>query len=192
LEAAFEEFAAKGFKGATIKSIAEAAGLHSPALIYWYFPDKETLFQEVLSSQAPILQVVADPTLMMELPPEEILPRIGQAYLAFNRFNTRTLQLVIGEAIRRPEVAEMFFRSGPGRVLDFLKVYLGYQIDLGRFRPHDVRSSARAFIGMLIPQLAGNLLFPTLLEDDLTNEKHLKTAVSIFIEGLKLEAEPLP
>ncbi len=192
LEAAFEEFAAKGFKGATIKSIAEAAGLQSPALIYWYFPDKEALFREVLSSQAPVLQVVADPTLMMELPPEEILPRIGRAYLAFDRFNTQTLQLVIGEAIRRPEVAEMFFRSGPGRVLDFLKVYLGHQIEIGRLRPHDVRSSARAFIGMLIPQLAGNLLFPALLEDDLTNEEHLKTAVSIFIEGLKPETEPSP
>lgn len=136
--------------------------------------------------------MVADPTLMMELSPEEILPRIGQAYLAFNRFSTRTLQLSIGEAIRRPEVAEIFFRSGPRRVLDFLKVCLGYQIELGRFRLHRVRSSARAFIVRLIPQLAGNLLYPTLLEDDLTNEKHLKTVVSIFIEGLKLEAEPLP
>ncbi len=33
LGAAFEEFAAKGFRGATIKSIARAARLQSPALI---------------------------------------------------------------------------------------------------------------------------------------------------------------
>ena len=36
LDAAFEEFSTKGFKGATIKSIAGAAGLQSPTLIYWY------------------------------------------------------------------------------------------------------------------------------------------------------------
>jgi AcrR family transcriptional regulator len=30
LDAAFEEFSTKGFKGATIKSIAGAAGLQSP------------------------------------------------------------------------------------------------------------------------------------------------------------------
>jgi AcrR family transcriptional regulator len=189
-KAAFEEFAAKGFKGATIKSIAEAAGLQSPALIYWYFPDKEALFREVLSSRAPIVKAVSDPAPMMDLPPEEILPRIGWAYLAFDRFNTRALQLVIGEAVRRPEVAEMFVRSGPERVLNFLKAYLGHQIQLGRLRPHDVRSSARAYIGMLIPQLAGNLFFPALLEDGLTNEEHLKTAVDIFIEGLRSEEEP--
>ncbi len=185
LKAVFEEFAAKGFKGATIKSIAEAAGLQSPALIYWYFPDKEALFREVLSSQVPVLRAVADPAPIMDLPPEEVLPRLGRAYFAFEQFDVRMLQLMVGEAVRRPEVAEMFIRNGPGRVLEFLKVYLEHQIELGRLKPHDARSSARAFIGMLMPQLAGQLFFPALLEDGLTDEEHLKTAVNIFLEGLK-------
>jgi AcrR family transcriptional regulator len=188
LEAAFEEFAAKGFKGATIKSIAETAGLQSPALIYWYFPDKEALFREVLSSRVPILRVVADLTPLIDLPPEEALPRLGRAYFAFDQHTIQTLQLVLGEAVRRPEIAELFIRSGPGRVLDFLKTYLERQIEIGRLRPHDVRSSARAFIGMLIPQLAGRLLFPALLDDDLADEEHLKTAVNIFLEGLRAES----
>jgi AcrR family transcriptional regulator len=185
LKAAFEEFAAKGFKGATIKSIAEAAGLQSPALIYWYFPDKEALFREVLSSQVPVLRAVADPAPIMDLPPEEVLPRLGRAYFAFEQFDVRMLQLMVGEAVRRPEVAEMFIRNGPGKVLEFLKIYLEHQIELGRLKSHDARSSARAFIGMLMPQLAGQLFFPALLEDGLTDEEHLKTAVYIFLEGLK-------
>ena len=185
LKAAFEEFAAKGFKGATIKSIAEAAGLQSPALIYWYFPDKEALFREVLRSQVPVLRAVADPAPIMDLPPEEVLPRLGRAYFAFEQFDVRMLQLMVGEAVRRPEVAEMFIRNGPGKVLEFLKLYLEHQIELGRLKPHDARSSARAFIGMLMPQLAGQLFFPALLEDGLTDEVHLKTAVNIFLEGLK-------
>lgn len=54
LDAAFEEFVAKGYHGATIKGIAAVAGLRSPALIYWYFPNKEVLFKEVLSLRPPI------------------------------------------------------------------------------------------------------------------------------------------
>jgi AcrR family transcriptional regulator len=185
LKAAFEEFAAKGFKGATIKSIAEAAGLQSPALIYWYFPDKEALFREVLRSQVPVLRAVADPAPIMDLPPEEVLPKLGRAYFAFEQFDVRMLQLMVGEAVRRPEVAEMFIRNGPGKVLEFLQLYLEHQIELGRLKPHDARSSARAFIGMLMPQLAGQLFFPALLEDGLRDEEHLKTAVNIFLEGLK-------
>jgi AcrR family transcriptional regulator len=187
LDAAFEEFAAKGFKGATIKGIAGKAGLQSPALIYWYFPDKEALFREVLGSRVPVLRVVEDYEQLMDLPPETALLTLGRAYFAFDRFTIQTLQLMLGEAIRRPEVAEMFIRSGPGRVLDFLKAYLEYQIELGRLRPHDVRSSARAFIGMLVPQLAGKMLFPVLAEDGLTDEDHLETAVNVFLGGLQPE-----
>jgi AcrR family transcriptional regulator len=187
LDAAFEEFAAKGFKGATIKSIASAAGLQSPALIYWYFPDKEALFREVLTLRVPVLRVVSEPTQLMELPPEELLSRIGRAYFAFEEIDIRTLQLVIGEAVRRPELAETFVRSGPGRVLEFLKVYLEHQAELGRLRPHDVRSSARAFIGMLIPQLAGRMFLSAMAEDGLNDEDHLETSINIFLSGLQPE-----
>jgi AcrR family transcriptional regulator len=124
LDAAFEEFSAKGFKGATIKSIARAAELQSPALIYWYFPDKEALFREVLSSKVPILQVVADPARFMDLPPEKALAGLGRAYFAFERFDARILRLVIGEAVRRPEVAEMFIKGGPGRVLEIGRAHV--------------------------------------------------------------------
>ena len=185
MDAAFEEFAAKGFKGATIKSIAQAAGLQSPALIYWYFPDKEALFREVLGSRIPIVRAVTDPTDLMDLPPEELLPRIGHAYFAFEQLDAQTLRLVIAEALRRPEVAEMFVRGGPGRVLEFLKAYLAHQVEIGRLRSHDVRSSARAFIGMLVPQLAGKMFFPALVEDGLTDEDHLQNSVSIFLNGLR-------
>ena len=187
LGAAFEEFSAKGFKGATIKSIARAAGLQSPALIYWYFSDKEALFREVLGAKVPVVRAVAEPDGLMDLPPEEMLARLGRAYFAFERIDVRTLKLVIGEVVRRPEVAETFVRSGPARVLDFLKAYMERQIELGRLRPHDTRSSARAFIGMLIPQLAGNLFFPALVEDRLTDEEHLETAINIFLSGLRPE-----
>ncbi len=187
LDAAFEEFAAKGFKGATIKSIAGTAGLQSPALIYWYFSDKEALFREVLGSRIPVVRAVADPTPLLDLPPEEVLPRIGRAYFAFELLDIQTLQLVVGEAVRRPEVAEMFVKSGPGKVLDFLKAYLEHQIELGRLHPHDVRSSARAFIGMLIPQLAGKMFLPALAEDGLTDEEHLEASVDIFLSGLRPE-----
>jgi len=187
LKAAFEEFAAKGYKGATIKSIAGVAGLQSPALIYWYFPDKEALFDEVLESRAPVLQAVTDLTPMMSLPPEEVLTRLGQAYLAFDKSNTRVMQLVLGEALRRPDVAEKFIRGGPGRVLEFLKSYIEHQVELGRLRPHDVRSSARAFIGMLIPQVIGKVLFPALQTDGLTDDEHLEATINIFLDGLRPE-----
>jgi AcrR family transcriptional regulator len=189
LEAAFEEFSAKGFKGATIKSIAEAAGLQSPALIYWYFPDKEALFREVLESRIPVLRTVRDPAGLLDLPPEKVLPTIARRYLSTfdNPAAQRMVRLMVGEAMRRPEIAEIFGNAVIKKVLGFLKRYMARQIELGRLRPHDVRSSARAFIGMLLPQAGGKLFFPAIREDGLTDEEHVETAIDIFLSGLRAE-----
>lgn len=50
MEAAREEFAARGFAGARIESIARRAGL-SKQLLYHYFASKEALFEETLQSK---------------------------------------------------------------------------------------------------------------------------------------------
>ena len=187
LDAAFEEFSEKGFKGATIKSIARAAQLQSPALIYWYFPGKEALFREVLEARIPVLRTVRDPAGLLDLPPEKVLPIIARGYLSTfdNPAAQRMARLMIGEAMRRPEIAEVFGNTVIKRVLGFLKGYMERQIELGRLRPHDARSSARAFMGMLIPQAGGKLIFPVIREDGPTDEEHLETTASIFLEGLK-------
>jgi AcrR family transcriptional regulator len=193
LHAAFEEFSEKGFKGATIKSIAEAAGLQSPALIYWYFPDKEALFREVLGTRIPVLRAVRDPAGLMDQAPEKVLPMIAGRYLSTfdNPTAQRMVRLMMGEAMRRPEIAEIFGNAVIKRVLGFLKSYLARQVELGRLRPHDVRSGARAFMGMLLPQAGGKLFFPAIREDGLTDEEHIETATRIFLEGLRPEEDGL-
>ena len=189
VDAAFEEFSEKGFKGATIKSIARAAGLQSPALIYWYFPDKEALFREVLGSKIPVLRTVREPTGLLDQPPDRVLPTIARGYLSTfdDPAAQRMVRLIMGEAIRRPEIAQLFGSAVIKRVLGFLKRYMARQVELGRLRPHDVRSSARAFIGMLLPQAGGKLIFPAIREDGLTDEEHIENAVKLFLEGLRPE-----
>lgn len=191
LDAALEEFAHKGFRGATIKSIAQTAGLQSPSLIYWYFPTKEDLFQAIIQSHSPFLQAVFDPTSLMEKPPEEVLPFLARGYLemAGQGVIPRLARLIISEIVRRPEMADMMADKFLLRVLGFLKNYLAHQVELGRLRPHDTRASARAFMGMLMPQALSLLVFPSLLQDGLTSEEHVETAVSIFLSGLKAESQ---
>jgi len=192
LSAAFEEFAAKGFRGATIKSIARAARLQAPALIYWYFPTKDALFQAVLGAHAPILRAIVAPEAMMERPPEEVLPVLARALLATadDPVAQRLLRLVIGEALRRQELASALVAAGPQRVLGFLSDYLARQIERGRLRPHNTRSSARAFIGALAPQAAGKGLLPALAEGGPADEEHVATVVDLFLRGLDRDDTP--
>jgi AcrR family transcriptional regulator len=187
VDAALEEFASQGFRGATIKRIAEHARLKSHTLIYWYFSSKEDLFQAVLGRHLPILQLVLDPAAVRDRPPEVVLPEIARAYLAMaDRASAqRLLRLVLPEVIRRPEMVDQLGGRMIARILDFVKTYLARQVALGRLRPHDVRASARAFIGMLLPQLGGKLLLQSLQADGLTDEEHIATIVDIFLRGLQ-------
>ncbi|HET9110918.1 MAG TPA: TetR/AcrR family transcriptional regulator [Ktedonobacterales bacterium] len=186
LDAAFEEFATEGFRGATIKRIARRAQLQSQALIYWYFPTKEALFQAALGRHLPILQLIVDPTVLLDLPPEDALPKIARAFLAVadRPVAQRLLRLIVPEVIRRPQEVDHLGGAVIAKALDFVKRYLAHQVELGRLRPHDVRASARAFVGMLLPQLGGKLLFPTIRADGLTDDEHIDAIVEIFLRGL--------
>lgn len=189
LDAAFEEFASQGFRGATIKRIAQRARLASQALIYWYFPTKEALFQAVLGRHLPIAQVVSESESLLDRPPEEVLPLLARAYLAMadQPAALRLVRLFAPEALRRPEVAEMLGGRVIGRVLTFIETYLTRQVELGRLRPHDVRASARAFVGMTLPQLGGKLFLPVLAVEGLTDDNYVETIVTIFLRGLRPE-----
>jgi TetR/AcrR family transcriptional regulator len=63
------------------------------------------------------------------------------------------------------------------------------QVELGRLGPHDVRASARAFIGMLLPQAGGKVFFAAIREDGLTDEEHIEAAVGIFLQGLEVKED---
>ena len=190
VDAALEEFASQCFRGATIKRIAQRAKLHSQGLIYWYFASKEDLFQAVLGRHLPIRQLTLDPSALLDRPPEEVLPQIARAYLAMadRPAAQRLLRLILPEVIRRPEMVDQLGGRMIARILDFVKTYLARQVELGRLRPHDVRASARAFVGMLLPQLGGKLLLPALQADGLTDEEHIEAIVAIFLRGLRPES----
>lgn len=190
LDAALEEFANQGFAGATIKRIAQRAKLASQALIYWYFPTKDALFQAVLARSLPITQVVSDGAPLLDQPPEQVLPQLARAYLAMadRPAALRLVRLFAPEALRRPEVAELLGGRIIGRVLTFIERYLARQVELGRLRPHDTRISARAFVGMTLPQLGGKLFLQAIRIEGLSDDDYVEAIVTLFLRGLQPEA----
>ncbi|MFN8540120.1 MAG: TetR/AcrR family transcriptional regulator C-terminal domain-containing protein [Thermomicrobiales bacterium] len=161
-------------------------------MLYWYFPSKEALFQAVLGEFTPLFRLIVDPASLRDRPPEEVLLRLARAYLATAEQPgaSRLLRLIVPEALRRQEIADLIVKQGLNRILTFLKDYLAHQVELGGLRlPHDTRSSARAFIGMILPQVATKLVLPALAEDGLTDDEHVVTIIGIFLRGLETSAE---
>ena len=151
LEAALRVFAERGFKAATIKRIAQEAGLKSPALLYWYFPNKEAMFGAVLSRFGTVLGQVPDDLPDIDTPPEQLLPELLSRVLA--RFeDPRTLQVYRVLLLEIPLMQAAGFNlraERPINLFAFLEDYFARQVELGRLRPHDPREAARSVVALI-------------------------------------------
>jgi len=95
LDAAYSEFAARGFAGARVASIATAAGANKQA-IYLYFGSKEGLFDAVLENR---LGILGD---QVPYTPDEFAEYIGALFDHLVQ-NTQLARLHQWKALERPE-----------------------------------------------------------------------------------------
>lgn len=188
LDAALQVMADHGFRGASIKRIAERAGLRSPALIYWYFKDKHALLEGILDRMSPFLTTVANAeATSLDDPPDVVLPRIVSGFMtAIQQPKTgRLVRILLSEIARHPAVANFFAQRGPLVVLRFLEHYFARQIELGRLRPHDPRGSARAFMGMLVVYALGREFFPAIVGAGFPEaDAYARLVTETFLQGL--------
>ncbi|HEY9638358.1 MAG TPA: TetR/AcrR family transcriptional regulator [Coleofasciculaceae cyanobacterium] len=188
IDGALQVFASKGFEKATNKDIAAAASIGSPGLIYHYFKDKSDLFRQVLEHRIPMLQMLKKSEEMMALPPEEALTLFASTFLKVvdNPSAIALLKLMLGEAIRRPLVAEMINTIGPLRNFALLTRYLDKQMDAGVLRRMDSGAAARCFLGPLLAFVITRELFPQPDAETLEPETMAKTAVEVFLRGMEI------
>ena len=188
IEAALKVFSTKGFHKATNKDIAQAAGGISPGLIYWYFKDKEDLFLSIIRERAAIFQLADHPERLMELPPREGLALIGQTYLSVFKVpgNVAIVRIMIGEAIRFPQIAEMFYKQAASRFLGLLSQYLQRQVDLAGYAHTIHRSRARSFLGMFVVNVVAREIMRDPSAIATPDEQLVATVLDIFLGGLEI------
>jgi TetR/AcrR family transcriptional regulator len=188
LDAALRVFAQHGFHQATIKQIAQEAGVKSPALIYWYFENKEALLKAIVE-QNTLVQIAHAPEAMMDLPPEQVMMTIALNYYKIleNPHIKQVLRLFVTESARMGEFAEYLYEFAGRAVIGLITSYLRHQIEVGRLRPHDVESSARALMGMLVAYIITHEIIPPLSRGmTQTPTEYAQTVVSIFLNGLSV------
>ena len=147
LEAALDEFSAKGFASARLEDVAKRAGI-AKGTIYLYFTDKESLFQELIRAKMVpkgtiYLYFTDKESLFQELIRAKMVPVVGSLELAlatnlplraiveqaveiFVRevYGTRrklVIRLMISEGPRFPALAEFYYREVLSRLLKALR-----------------------------------------------------------------------
>src|SRR5258708_35745407 len=99
LKAAINEFAQHGIAGARTDAIARAARVNK-ALLYYYFKDKEAIYQAVLDHVFSGLRDSVVPTLEGDLPRRQMVLNYVAAYFDYIAASPRFSRVVQGEWIR--------------------------------------------------------------------------------------------
>ena len=185
LAAAREVFEEKGYAEATLDEVIARSG-GSRQTLYALFGGKQGLFEAIISENCETIFLGLTPEQLASRAPHEVLREVGVRYLAIVT-STACLnlnRLVIAEAPRIPELAERFWKLGPGRSRAFLTEFFDRQIERGVLRMQDSSTAADHFLDMLsgtprLQCLIGVREPPGLPEIDLMVE----AAVTQFLDG---------
>ncbi|HYE57067.1 MAG TPA: TetR family transcriptional regulator [Rhodothermales bacterium] len=172
-EAALRVFAAKGFHGARMQEIADAAGINK-ALLHYYFRSKEGLYGEVfryvfgmfVQSLGTALRAQTDGSFAVTL------RTFVDGYLDFLGAHPDVPRLLVGEmlaggAFARQHIGAIVSEGGPAEQLMFSRIRQA--VERGEIRPVDPRHLVLTVIGAcvfpLIARPMASMLIPEIETD---------------------------
>lgn len=139
VEAAMEEFVARGFAATRLDDIAKRAGV-AKGTIYLHFKDKESMFEELV--RIVIVPVVAR---LNALPPptgsvRELVETFAGNFLK-EVIGTRRgdlVRLIVAEAPRFPAIADFYYREVVSRGIAGMRALIELGIARGEIRQKDL------------------------------------------------------
>jgi len=151
IEAAYDLFMEKGYASVSVDDIIRVSK-GSKSSLYKFFGDKEGILKAVIESLAEeFLREIH-----LEFPsaktPREALNRIGMVFadlaLSDNAINQH--RQAVSHAKAFPDLAKLWYESGPKKTMDEFAVFLEKETAAGRLRIADPYLAAWFFLGMII------------------------------------------
>ena len=194
LKAAVREFSQEGVAGARTDAIARSAGVNK-ALLYYYFKDKEGLYQAVLDEVFTGVRAAIENALAQHLPPRERLAAYVRAhfdYIASNPLYPRIVHAEFLRAGRDPShlqrVAKQYFQP----IFVNLAGLLREGAECGQFRRVDPMQFIPSMISVIVFYFITEPILKVMTGADPMSPDRLaqrRAAVVDFISGALLTPE---
>lgn len=182
LETSSKLFRDHGFANVSVDMIARAARI-SPKTIYSRYGGKSGLFTAVIKRM--VAPVLASQQLLGHKHHENPVSELRDFAAAFlDRIlepNALAMyRMLIAEAIRMPELAELFYKEGPVKNMSQLAEWLASQHDAGLLRVPDPKSAAEVFIALIEGELMRRALMLNVVPGPEERALWLENAITVF------------
>ena len=132
LDAALNEFSARGFTATRLDDVAEHAGV-AKGTIYLHFKDKESLFQELIRSKMIPVVGALEATFAADLPLHRVVDKAIDLFVreVYGSHRKDLIRLIISEGPRFPALAEFYYREVLSRILKSVRGLLRRALERG-------------------------------------------------------------
>lgn len=186
VETALRLFAENGFRGATTRQLAQAAGVTEPVL-YLHFKTKRDLYSAIIEHLAQAVEVREPPELLAGLAgagDEEFFGRLAGMMLDWYTGDPSRIRVLLFSSLEGHELSDLFFERHIAPFYQALAAHIERRIKEGAFRKEDSMIAARAFCGM-VGQYGESISVFGRQESRRAMKHTLATIVRIFLYGMR-------
>jgi len=185
VDAAFEEFAAKGYADTRLEDVAARAKV-SKGLPYLYFKTKEELFKAVIRSViSPVFDEMRRRMLTTDLSSEEFLRGPFLSFIQELVKSRRMLiaRLLIAEGHKHPELTAFYYDHVISKGKEALRAFIECGVERGEFR----KTALTDFPQLMVAPALMAVLWRSLFERHvhLDTDALLKTHVELMLAAIR-------
>jgi AcrR family transcriptional regulator len=205
VKVAMRLFSERGFRGATTKEIAHAAGV-SEAIIFRHFATKDDLYTAIIdykacaglglagaeSSQSAVVEVMRGCVgeAMEARDDRAVFRGIAVSMMEHHERDPEFLRLLMYSALEGHQLAQIFWDKNVRVLYEFLGGYVRERQCEGAFRDVNPLVVVRAFVGGIIHHSLNNILWdkdPARRIIDLPNEEAARLFTEVLLRGITAE-----
>ncbi|WP_420964812.1 TetR/AcrR family transcriptional regulator [Bradyrhizobium sp. B120] len=160
IEAAMDEFIARGFAAARLDDVAKRAGV-AKGTLYLYFKDKESMFEELIrTALVPLIgRLTALPTITG--PVRDAVEGFAETFMHEVVATRRgdIIRLIVSEGPRFPAIADFYFREVVSKGLTGMKALVQLAITRGEIRHRELGDFPQLVVAPAIVAVIWQSLF---------------------------------
>lgn len=187
-------FANRGFKGATTRAIAQAAGV-SEAIIFRHFATKEDLYDAIITTTIEQRQEAWEreaPSIDDTEDIERLLTAFARSSLKRHRADQTFIRLMLYSALEDHKFRQRFFESHRSPYMRAVKERITRGVESGEFAEIDPHLTVVSFFWSLLQYSISRYVASSEMPAEKDDERFIQNQVRIVVRSLRPEPEEDP